>query len=209
MSRVTQSLSQLLTSFGPGAMMDLPTRSVVVSGLDHWDNAKAAFKRIEEPRLAALLHSVLTQNNRWDATKPVQFRTPPIARDNRNDSDPAGVAVRVFPTWFTCEGVTDDGSTNQSVSDRSTADRGKDPRDRGGAVNASSFEGLSLDCRGMKCPRPIIEVARRISEVNVGSVLQLLADDPAAGPDLAAWCRMRGQTLVASDPPRFIVRREA
>ncbi|HET8914494.1 MAG TPA: sulfurtransferase TusA family protein [Propionibacteriaceae bacterium] len=76
-------------------------------------------------------------------------------------------------------------------------------------MNASSFEGLSLDCRGMKCPRPIIEVARRISEVNVGSVLQLLADDPAAGPDLAAWCRMRGQTLVASDPPRFIVRREA
>jgi tRNA 2-thiouridine synthesizing protein A len=76
-------------------------------------------------------------------------------------------------------------------------------------VNASSFEGLSLDCRGMKCPRPIIEVARRISEVNVGSVLQLLADDPAAGPDLAAWCRMRGQTLVTSDPPRFIVRREA
>ena len=76
-------------------------------------------------------------------------------------------------------------------------------------MNSSSFEGLSLDCRGMKCPRPIIEVARRISEVNVGSVLQLLADDPAAGPDLAAWCRMRGQTLVASDPPRFIVRREA
>ena len=76
-------------------------------------------------------------------------------------------------------------------------------------MTSSSFEGLSLDCRGMKCPRPIIEVARRISEVNVGSVLQLLADDPAAGPDLAAWCRMRGQTLVASDPPCFIVRREA
>jgi tRNA 2-thiouridine synthesizing protein A len=76
-------------------------------------------------------------------------------------------------------------------------------------VNASSFEGLSLDCRGMKCPRPIIEVARRIGEVSVGGALELLADDPAAGPDLAAWCRMRGQTLVVSDPPRFIVRRKA
>jgi tRNA 2-thiouridine synthesizing protein A len=74
---------------------------------------------------------------------------------------------------------------------------------------ASSFEGLSLDCRGMKCPRPIIEVARRIGEVRVGSLLELLADDPAAGPDLSAWCRMRGQTLVASVPPRFIVRRES
>ena len=76
-------------------------------------------------------------------------------------------------------------------------------------MNASSFEGLSLDCRGMKCPRPIIEVARRIGEVSVGAALELLADDPAAAPDLAAWCRMRGQTLVVSDPPRFIVRREA
>jgi tRNA 2-thiouridine synthesizing protein A len=74
---------------------------------------------------------------------------------------------------------------------------------------ASSFEGLSLDCRGMKCPRPIIEVARRIGEISVGSQLELLADDPAAEPDLAAWCRMRGQTLVASNAPRFIVRRES
>lgn len=74
---------------------------------------------------------------------------------------------------------------------------------------AGSFPGLSLDCRGMKCPRPIIEVGRRISEVGVGAVLELLADDPAAGPDLAAWCRMRGQTLLDSDPPRFLVRRES
>ncbi|HJQ87828.1 MAG TPA: sulfurtransferase TusA family protein [Propionibacteriaceae bacterium] len=73
----------------------------------------------------------------------------------------------------------------------------------------SAFPGLSLDCRGMKCPRPIIEVGRRISEVGVGAVLELLADDPAAGPDLAAWCRMRGQTLLDSDPPRFLVRRES
>jgi tRNA 2-thiouridine synthesizing protein A len=61
----------------------------------------------------------------------------------------------------------------------------------------------------MKCPRPIIEVSRRIREVRVGALLELLADDPAAGPDLAAWCRMRGQTLVTSEPPRFIVRRES
>ena len=74
--------------------------------------------------------------------------------------------------------------------------------------DASPHNTLSLDCRGMKCPRPIIEVARHIREVQVGAVLQLLADDPAAGPDLAAWCRMRGQTLVATDPPRFLVRRE-
>ncbi|HEY5821040.1 MAG TPA: sulfurtransferase TusA family protein [Propionibacteriaceae bacterium] len=66
----------------------------------------------------------------------------------------------------------------------------------------------TLDCRGMKCPRPIIELARRIDDVEIGDQIELLADDPAAGPDTAAWCRMRGQELVESAPPRFVVRRQ-
>jgi TusA-related sulfurtransferase len=61
----------------------------------------------------------------------------------------------------------------------------------------------------MACPRPIIEVARRFGELRVGDVAELLADDPAAGPDLAAWCRMRGQELILSEPPRFLVRRRS
>ena len=73
----------------------------------------------------------------------------------------------------------------------------------------SASEALSLDCRGMKCPRPIIEIARRIGEVRIGALIELLADDPAAGPDVAAWCRMRGQRLIVSNPPRFLVRRES
>lgn len=67
---------------------------------------------------------------------------------------------------------------------------------------------LSLDCLGMKCPRPIIELARRIGEVEPGGLVEVWADDPAAGPDLAAWCRMRGQELVLSEAPRFLVRRQ-
>jgi hypothetical protein len=110
MSRPKQSLSQFFTSFGPGAMMDLPTRSVVVAGLDHWDTAKAAFKDIKELRLTALLQAVLTKTGRWEPGKPVQLRTPPIAQESRNDFDPAGVAVRVFPSWFTCEGITEGGA---------------------------------------------------------------------------------------------------
>lgn len=67
---------------------------------------------------------------------------------------------------------------------------------------------LSLDCTGLRCPRPIIEIARRITEVGVGGHVELLADDPATAPDLAAWCRMRGHTLLESAPPRFLVVRD-
>jgi tRNA 2-thiouridine synthesizing protein A len=66
---------------------------------------------------------------------------------------------------------------------------------------------LSLDCRGMKCPRPIIELNARIGAVEIGQLIELWADDPAAGPDLAAWCRMRGHELVITEAPRFAVRR--
>ena len=55
---------------------------------------------------------------------------------------------------------------------------------------------------------PIIEVARRIVEVEPGQVVRVLADDPAAGPDLAAWCRMRNHTLVSRTASRFEVRRD-
>ncbi len=72
----------------------------------------------------------------------------------------------------------------------------------------SSDQALTLDCLGMRCPRPIIELARRWAEVPVGGTVEVLADDPAAAPDLAAWCRMRGQTLVDSTAPRFVVRRD-
>jgi len=68
-------------------------------------------------------------------------------------------------------------------------------------------EALTLDCRGMRCPRPIIEIARHLGDVGVGGLVELLADDPATTPDLAAWCRMRGQELVSSAAPRFVVRR--
>ena len=65
-----------------------------------------------------------------------------------------------------------------------------------------------LDCRGQRCPLPIIALARRLPELPVGAQLRVLADDPAAGNDIRAWCRLRGQEFVAqlaSDV--FVVRR--
>lgn len=66
---------------------------------------------------------------------------------------------------------------------------------------------VTVDCLGMACPRPIIELARRIANVEIGATIELLADDPAAAADLVAWCRMRGQQLVDATPPRFLIAR--
>ncbi len=53
-----------------------------------------------------------------------------------------------------------------------------------------------LDCRGLLCPAPILELARHIGDVAIGATLEVIADDPAAVPDIAAWCRMRHHELV-------------
>jgi tRNA 2-thiouridine synthesizing protein A len=71
---------------------------------------------------------------------------------------------------------------------------------------------LVLDCRALRCPLPVIELARRIGEVEVGGVVAVIADDPAAATDVPAWCRLRGHDYVGSgDPldgaPSFLVRR--
>ncbi|WP_426244113.1 sulfurtransferase TusA family protein [Nocardioides sp. LHG3406-4] len=73
---------------------------------------------------------------------------------------------------------------------------------------------LEIDCRGMLCPMPVIELARRIAEVEVGSVVGVVTRDPAARIDVPAWCRMRGQEYAGEDTaedgePRYLVRRSA
>ena len=55
---------------------------------------------------------------------------------------------------------------------------------------------LELDCRGMLCPRPIIELARHLLDVPVGGVIAVAAEDVAAATDVPAWCRMRGQEYL-------------
>jgi tRNA 2-thiouridine synthesizing protein A len=71
---------------------------------------------------------------------------------------------------------------------------------------------LELDCRGMLCPLPVIELGKRYAEVPVGGLVAVLADDVAARTDVPAWCRMRGQEYVgeeatADGTPRYVVRR--
>jgi hypothetical protein len=69
--------SQVVTTFGPGAMVDLPESSVIISGLDHWkyDLANLPFVVVEESRLSTKLAKILNQPT-------VQLRLPPPAGDD-------------------------------------------------------------------------------------------------------------------------------
>jgi tRNA 2-thiouridine synthesizing protein A len=69
-----------------------------------------------------------------------------------------------------------------------------------------------LDARGRRCPLPILDLARHIDDVALGETITVEADDPAARPDITAWCRMRGHEFVgaaaaADGTPTYTVRR--
>ena len=81
--------SQLITTFGPGAMTDLPERSVLISGLDFWFGERTV---ISEPRLAGKIATLLQ-------VPEVRLESPPSAGDV-DDVRPSGVPVFRFPEWF-------------------------------------------------------------------------------------------------------------
>ena len=76
--------SQAVTQYGPGGLVDLPTLSMIVAGINDWDTSTA--QRVEEPRLAAKL-------------KVDFFRQPPFFRYREGTG---GVPARLFPRYLVC-----------------------------------------------------------------------------------------------------------
>lgn len=71
---------------------------------------------------------------------------------------------------------------------------------------------LELDCRDLRCPMPVIELAKHLADVSVGELIGVVAHDVAARVDVPAWCRLREQEYAGEDTasdgaPRYLVRR--
>jgi tRNA 2-thiouridine synthesizing protein A len=50
----------------------------------------------------------------------------------------------------------------------------------------------TVDARGLACPLPLTMAKRRMAELGPGDVLVVLATDPEASIDLAAWAGAEG-----------------
>lgn len=59
-------------------------------------------------------------------------------------------------------------------------------------------DGVVLDARGLRCPVPVIRLARVARDAAPGALLTVVATDPAAQHDVPAWARMRGHVVVGS-----------
>jgi len=69
-----------------------------------------------------------------------------------------------------------------------------------------------VDARGLSCPMPIVKTAQAMKTVTQGDLLEVLATDPGAVADFAAWSRSTGNELVETSIQdgvyRFVLRRK-
>lgn len=114
MTKNVQRLSQLISTFGPGAMIDLPTRSVIIGGLELWDIAGNNTSAVlAEARLIRRLEKFLKDHHGFQEGVKLTLRTPPVASDDGRGGM-RGITTPVFPAWFVCElveTVQSDGKT--------------------------------------------------------------------------------------------------
>lgn len=92
--------SQLLYTYGVGALLDLPKLSVIVSGLDDWPTDPEFTKPIIEDRLLSAV--------RFELPDVQQLLSPPVVPETGLPADPfdatsrIGVPVASFPRWMVC-----------------------------------------------------------------------------------------------------------
>lgn len=101
MARNVQRRSQLVSIFGPGSMIDLPSRSVIVGGLEYW-SLDFNEPDIVEPRLSQRLGQAMKKKGWLADDKFLKLKSPPEAADAQARFHPR-VATPVFPAWFVAD----------------------------------------------------------------------------------------------------------
>ena len=113
---------QVITTYGPGALIDLPKYSAIVGGLDTWPKI-SDLEEIPEPRLARKLE-IMT-----GVVAPRLYAPPPDSNDPR---EPArGIVAWRFPEWFV---VQEASGTEERERSRRLVNRRALPLDRKSVV---------------------------------------------------------------------------
>lgn len=70
----------------------------------------------------------------------------------------------------------------------------------------------TLDTLGLRCPEPVMLVRVAIRKLQVGDVLEVIADDPATTRDIPSFCRFMDHELLAAEtsaaPYRYLIRKQ-
>lgn len=163
---------QVITTYGPGALIDLPRHSAIVGGLDTSWPRTSSLDEIVEPRLTRKLQTMT------NVAAPRLYAPPPEEKDLRET--PTGIGAWRFPEWVV---VQEKGHGEERERSRRLVHRkALDPKGRfdGCAVVATRFVRA--------CPRghvDDIDWRRFVHPVDEGCHRQLWLDERGTSGDLA------------------------
>ncbi len=63
-------------------------------------------------------------------------------------------------------------------------------------MGSDVISDAELDCIGLYCPMPIAQTKQEIDKLEVGQVLKVEADDPAAEEDIKRWAKRVGHEIL-------------
>lgn len=121
---------QVITTYGPGALVDLPRHSAIVGGLDTWPKP-GRLSPVLEPRLSQKLQALMGLGS------APQLYAPPGESDDPREPT-VGIGAWRFPQWFVVqeESGRDERDRSRRLVHRKRLDRG---RFEGRAVVATRF----------------------------------------------------------------------
>lgn len=84
---------QVITTWGPGALLDLPEHSAIIAGLDRWPSP-GKLVEVPEPRLSRKLKTMTGMD------QPPDLYAPPAGESGDFSAEPLGIGAWRFPEWF-------------------------------------------------------------------------------------------------------------
>lgn len=100
--------SQLIATYGPGAMVDLKDDAALIQVVDGWkgEESQAESETLRDPRLLDLINAMLGRLDPPEALDMRQpFISPPVPSDDHSapNQSKVGVSATTFPLWFVCQ----------------------------------------------------------------------------------------------------------
>ena len=102
--------SQILTTYGPGALIDFPRDAAIMGGVNFWPQKQEYRREIKEPRLRDKLCSMLQRSD-------LRLIAPPAAETAPWEKGPRARAIR-FPSWFLAETPAEENEHKQGDRSR-------------------------------------------------------------------------------------------
>lgn len=100
-----------------------------------------------------------------------------------------------------CLDAADKGNPDAEPADKKEGQEDTEPgiKEAQGFPENRQVERLCINCSGLQCPGPIMEVYHAMEKMQDGDILEVTASDPGFAKDIISWCRRTGNMLLSNE----------